>query len=79
VVLDARATPAMRHRMETVTTLSEELFLLITLGDDRAVDETYVMGEAKKPRRRGINAPLAAAPGSDGDVRNWFSTGPGSR
>lgn len=52
VVLDACATPAMRHRMQTVTTLGEELFLLITLGDDRAVAETYVMGEAKKPRRR---------------------------
>ena len=52
VVLDASATPAMAHRMETVTSLSEELFLLITLGDDRAVVETYVMGEAKKPRER---------------------------
>ncbi|WP_348535991.1 guanine deaminase [Labrys sp. LIt4] len=53
VVLDARATPAMAHRMETVTTLPEELFILITMGDDRAVEETYVMGEPKKPRKRG--------------------------
>lgn len=53
VVLDARATPAMAHRMETVTTLAEELFVLVTLGDDRAVEETYVMGEPKKPRKRG--------------------------
>jgi guanine deaminase len=52
VVLDAWATPAMTHRMETVSTLSEELFLLMTLGDDRAVAETYVMGEAKKPHAR---------------------------
>ncbi|MGN8117003.1 guanine deaminase [Labrys sp. 22185] len=52
VVLDARATPAMAHRMETVTTLAEELFVLVTLGDDRAVEETYVMGEPKKPRKR---------------------------
>ncbi|MGJ4858271.1 guanine deaminase [Labrys sp. KB_33_2] len=52
VVLDAKATPAMAHRMETVTTLAEELFVLITLGDDRAVEETYVMGEPKKPRKR---------------------------
>lgn len=52
VVLDAQATPAMAHRMETVTTLAEELFVLITLGDDRAVEETYVMGEPKKPRKR---------------------------
>ncbi|WP_448954575.1 guanine deaminase [Labrys neptuniae] len=52
VVLDAKATPAMAHRMETVTKLAEELFVLITMGDDRAVEETYVMGEAKKPRKR---------------------------
>jgi guanine deaminase len=45
VVLDARATPAMAHRMETVRDLAEELFVLMTLGDDRAVRATYVAGE----------------------------------
>ncbi len=50
VVLNAAATPAMRLRMETVTSLTEELFLLQTLGDDRAVIETYVAGKASKPR-----------------------------
>jgi guanine deaminase len=50
VVLNAAATPAMRLRMETVTSLGEELFLLQTLGDDRAVVETYVAGKASKPR-----------------------------
>lgn len=44
VVLDARATPAMAHRMERATTLEEELFVLTTMGDDRAVAATYVMG-----------------------------------
>ena len=44
VVLDAGAIPAMRLRMETVATLAEELFLLQTLGDDRAVREVYVSG-----------------------------------
>ncbi|MFQ6016712.1 MAG: guanine deaminase [Kiloniellaceae bacterium] len=45
-ILDARATPAMAHRMETIAgNLPEELFLLMTLGDDRAVRATYVMGE----------------------------------
>ena len=48
IVLDARATSAMRLRMETVTTLSEELFLLQTMGDDRAVAQTYVAGVAQK-------------------------------
>jgi guanine deaminase len=46
VVLDARATPAMAHRMDTVAgDLAEELFVLMTLGDDRAVRATYVAGE----------------------------------
>jgi len=45
-VLDARATPAMAHRMETVEDdLAEELFVLMTLGDDRATRATYVAGE----------------------------------
>ena len=47
-VLDSSATPAMRLRMETVESLAEELFLLQTLGDDRAVVETYVAGRAAK-------------------------------
>lgn len=44
VVLDSTATPAMALRAETVQTLAEELFLLETLGDDRAIAATYVMG-----------------------------------
>jgi guanine deaminase len=49
VVLDARATPAMALRAETVETLAEELFLLETLGDDRAVAATYVAGQRWQP------------------------------
>ncbi len=49
VVLNARATQPMALRMETVETLSEELFVLQTLGDDRAVQETYVAGLPQKP------------------------------
>lgn len=48
VVLDARATPGMALRMETVSTLAEELFLIQTLGDDRTVREVYVAGKAAK-------------------------------
>ncbi|WP_419914192.1 guanine deaminase [Hoeflea sp.] len=48
VVLDASATPAMALKMEAVTTLTEELFLLQTLGDDRAIVETYIAGEPAK-------------------------------
>jgi guanine deaminase len=45
VALDSRATPAMALRAERIRTLPEELFLLETLGDDRAVAATYVAGE----------------------------------
>lgn len=48
VVLDARATPAMALRMQTVETLAQELFVLQTMGDDRAIAETYVAGQAMK-------------------------------
>ncbi|MHB2263727.1 guanine deaminase [Aliihoeflea sp. PC F10.4] len=48
VVLDANATPAMRLRMERIETLAEELFLLQTMGDDRAVREVYVAGKKAK-------------------------------
>ena len=49
VVLDPRATPAMAHRMEAARgDLAEELFVLMTIGDDRAVAETYVAGRPAK-------------------------------
>jgi guanine deaminase len=51
IVLDSRATPAMEHRMEAVSgDLAEELFVLMTMGDDRAIHETYVAGTPVKPR-----------------------------
>ncbi len=45
VVLDASAQRAMAHRLETARDLAEELFVLVTLGDERNVVATYVMGE----------------------------------
>lgn len=46
VVLDARATSAMAQRMAAVRDdLAEELFVLMTLGDDRSVRATYVAGQ----------------------------------
>ncbi len=49
VVLDSRATPAMAHRMETAKgDLDAELFTLVTMGDDRAVRQTYVAGAQRK-------------------------------
>ena len=49
VVLDSRATPAMAHRMEAIEgDLDEELFVLMMLGDDRSVAQTYVNGAPAK-------------------------------
>jgi guanine deaminase len=45
VVLDPAATPLMARRMQSVQNLAEQLFVLMTLGDDRAVAATYVLGE----------------------------------
>jgi guanine deaminase len=54
VVLDAGATPTMRMRQGTVSSLVEELFLLQTLGDDRSVVEVYVAGAAAKSTLAGL-------------------------
>ncbi|WIY51902.1 guanine deaminase [Devosia sp. YIM 151766] len=54
VVLDARATPTMRMRMANAETLAEELFVLQTLGDDRAVAEVYVAGARAKSTLGGL-------------------------
>ncbi|MFC5077782.1 Guanine deaminase [Vibrio thalassae] len=44
VVLDLHATQLMRFRMKQATTLEEKLFVLMSLGDDRTVCETYIFG-----------------------------------
>lgn len=45
LVLDPGATPLLARRFERAADLAEQLFVLMTLGDDRAVAATYVMGE----------------------------------
>ncbi|WP_035059693.1 guanine deaminase [Andreprevotia chitinilytica] len=44
VVLDLEATDELAFRISHATTLAERLFALTTLGDDRCVTATYVMG-----------------------------------
>lgn len=48
IVLDSSATSAMQIRMEAADSLTDELFILQTLGDDRAVSATYVAGNRLK-------------------------------
>ena len=50
IVLDIRATPLMAFRnpdviAKSVEQLSEKVFTLMMLGDDRAILATYIMGE----------------------------------
>lgn len=51
VVLNAKATPAMDLRMQSVKSLAEELFVLQIMGDDRAIAQTYVGGVPQKAVR----------------------------
>jgi guanine deaminase len=44
IVLDAAATPLLARRMASAQSLEERLFLWLTLGDDRAIEASYIMG-----------------------------------
>jgi guanine deaminase len=44
VVLDLAATPLLARRVEHAATLTERLFALAMLGDDRSIAATYLMG-----------------------------------
>lgn len=48
VVLDPQATPLLQFRNARSRSIEEMLFVLMTLGDDRAVKATYVAGERVK-------------------------------
>ncbi|SFC68667.1 guanine deaminase [Pseudoalteromonas denitrificans] len=50
IVLDYQSTDLMRVRMNNAKDIIERLFVLSTLGDDRAVSKTYVMGELAHDR-----------------------------
>ena len=45
VVLDTAATPLLERRSARARTLAERLFVLMMLGDERAVRSTYILGE----------------------------------
>ena len=50
VVLDMKSTPLIKYRMQFVEDFEEALFVQMTLGDDRAVQATYIGGELKYNR-----------------------------
>lgn len=45
IVLDLEATPLLARRMQSTATLAERLFVLMMLGDDRAILAAYLMGK----------------------------------
>ncbi|THF66518.1 guanine deaminase [Pseudothauera nasutitermitis] len=47
IVLDPAATPLLERRLARAETLSERLFALMMLGDDRCIAETHVLGERR--------------------------------
>ncbi len=50
VVLDLAATPFLTRRLALCNSLSEQLFVLSTLGDDRCIRETWILGEQRHHR-----------------------------
>ncbi len=52
-VLDFNCTPLMTLKQSKTKTLSEKLFSMIVLGDDRAVKATYIAGELAHARDGG--------------------------
>lgn len=51
VVLDYHATPLLSYRLQQATDIAERLFVLMTLGDDRAVLQTYAAGKMVHARQ----------------------------
>ncbi len=52
VVLNPKATPLLTRRTSQANTLSEFLFAMIVLGDDRVVEHTVIQGASIKPGLR---------------------------
>jgi guanine deaminase len=49
IVLDLRATDIIARRTAAARSLSDVLRILMTLGDDRAIKATYILGKQVKP------------------------------
>jgi guanine deaminase len=59
IVLDLRATALMARCMARTRTLTEKLLVLITLGGERAVSRTYVLG--REVHSAAVTCPASAA------------------
>ena len=50
LVLDLAATPLLARRTGGAATIAEKLFVLSILGDDRAIERTYLAGRLAHSR-----------------------------
>lgn len=60
LVVDLAATPLIEQRLQHSDTLLDTLFVLSTLGDDRCIRETWIMGEMTHERDMPSGAPTPA-------------------
>ena len=58
VVLDMRSTPLIDFRMGFARDFAEQLFIQMTLGDDRAVQATYAAGQLVHDRGARVTPPF---------------------
>ena len=63
-MLDPQATPLLKARTAHCGSLDDLLFVLMTMGDDRAVRATYLAGHKAYDRDGGFSypAPRSGAP-----------------
>ena len=45
IVIDLKATELIKNKLETSNNISDILFNLMTLGDDRLIKEVYILGQ----------------------------------
>lgn len=50
IVLDYHATPLLSYRLQQAKNVEEKLFVLMTIGDDRAIKETFAAGRSVHQR-----------------------------
>ncbi len=48
IVIDPHATEMLSYRISTVKDIYELLFVLMTIGDERAIEDTYVFGRSMR-------------------------------
>jgi guanine deaminase len=57
IVLNLEATPLLARRTAAALTLSDVLRILLTLGDDRTIDATYILGRQVHGARAAVQSP----------------------